>query len=64
MKFCQIALDTSKESTQKYQKHGAVLIKGNTIIAAASNTHDSHAEVNTVTKALYRVLQDRPKGQG
>lgn len=61
MQFTDVAIENSKLSTHPTFKHGALLIRGNYILEEGHNNHAHHAEVNVITKYLYRVLQGRHK---
>jgi len=57
MQFCEFAVDMSLQSTHKLHRHGALLIKGNTIIASGYNNEHHHAEAKAILHCVERVLQ-------
>lgn len=63
MQFCDNAIDMSMLSTHS-QQHGAILVKGNTIVATGYNNDHHHAEAKAIMQCVQRVLQTscRPKG--
>lgn len=52
----RLAVTISRKSTCKYHHHGAVILRGNRVIATGWNNENGHAEVNAVEN-VYRVLQ-------
>ena len=56
-RFCQCAIEISKQSTHRMSHHGAVLVKGNQIIASGYNNHRYHAEAKVILQCVQRVLQ-------
>lgn len=57
MQFCQNAIDSSSNSTHSTFQHGALLVRGNIILESGWNNINQHAEVNTITKYMRRILQ-------
>ncbi len=64
MRFCQCAIEMSKQSTHKMSHHGAVLVKGNQIIARGYNNHRHHAEAKAILQCVQRVLQNSNGSKG
>ena len=56
MQFCNNAIDMSMQSTYS-QQHGAILVKGNTIVATGFNDDRHHAEAKAIMQCVQRVLQ-------
>ena len=50
-----IALKVSCNSSNKYHKHGALLIRNNEIIGSGCNDENRHAEYNAIL-SWYRLL--------
>ena len=56
MQFCDNAINMSIQSTCS-QQHGAILVKGNTIVATGFNDAHHHAEAKAIMQCVQRVLQ-------
>ena len=61
MQFCESAISSSTNSTHTSFQHGALLVRGNIILESGYNNHNQHAEIDVITKYIFRVLQGREK---
>lgn len=52
----KLAVNVSRKSSCKYHHHGAIIVRGNRVVAQGYNDENGHAEVNAV-RNLYWVLQ-------
>lgn len=55
--FYNLALEMSLKSSASTSHHGAVIVKGNTVVGMGYNNHAHHAETMAIEKCLYRLLR-------
>ena len=56
MQFSDYAINAAKKSTNKLYQHGAVLIKGNTVVSSGYNTEFIHAEIMAIERCVNRFI--------
>ncbi len=64
MQFCKCAVDMSLRSTHSIHQHGAVIVKGKTVVATGYNNEYHHAEAKAIRQCVERVLQGSRGSKG